>query len=115
MPKRDEAKESYVAANQEMNSIRKRAGDLVKSVTGKAFNDTNYVFPTFVTTYAPAGIVGLIIAAIFAAAMSSISAELASLSTATVIDFYRRHFKKEAPDAHYLFVSKIATGCWGVF
>ncbi len=111
----EKAKENYAAANQEMNSIRKRAGDLVKSVTGKAFNDTNYVFPSFVTKYAPAGVIGLIIAAIFAAAMSSISAELASLSTATVIDFYRRHFKKEAPDAHYLFVSKIATGCWGIF
>lgn len=111
----NKAKEGYIAANQEMNSIRKRTGDLVKSVTGKAFNDTNYVFPSFVTTYAPAGVIGLIIAAIFAAAMSSISAELASLSTATVMDFYRRHFRKEAPDSHYLNVSKIATGCWGIF
>jgi Na+/proline symporter len=40
---------------------------------------------------------------------------LAALSTATVIDFYRRHFRTEAPDAHYLFVSKIATGAWGIF
>ncbi|MGH9849283.1 MAG: sodium:solute symporter family transporter, partial [Blastocatellia bacterium] len=79
------------------------------------FNDVNYVFPTFVTTYAPAGVIGLIIAAIFAAAMSSISAELASLSTATVIDFYRRHFRTEATDAHYLMVSKLATGFWGIF
>lgn len=109
------AQQNFVAANDRMNGIRKRVGDLVKSVTGKSFNDVNYVFPTFVTTYAPAGVIGLIIAAIFAAAMSSISAELASLSTATVIDFYRRHFKTEAPDSHYLNVSKIATGLWGVF
>jgi len=60
-------------------------------------------------------VIGLIIAAIFAAAMSSISAELAALSTATVIDFYRRHFRPEAPDAHYLMVSKLATGFWGLF
>ena len=59
--------------------------------------------------------IGLIIAAIFAAAMSSVSAELAALSTATVIDFYRRHYRQEAPDAHYLKVSKIATGLWGLF
>ncbi len=111
----DVSKQEFVAANSKMTDIRKRAGDLVKSVTGKAFNDTNYVFPTFVTTYAPAGVIGLIIAAIFAAAMSSISAELASLSTATVMDFYRRHFRKDAPDSHYLNVSKIATGCWGIF
>lgn len=110
-----EARQSFTAANAQMNDVRKRAGDLVKSETGKPFNDVNYVFPTFVTTYAPIGVVGLIIAAIFAAAMSSISAELASLSTATVIDFYRRHFKKDAPDAHYLKVSKLATGFWGVF
>jgi SSS family solute:Na+ symporter len=105
----------YLASDEKMNDIRKRAGALVESTTGKKFTDVNYVFPTFVTTYAPAGVVGLIIAAIFAAAMSSISAELAALSTATVIDFYRRHFRREAPDAHYLMVSKLATGFWGIF
>jgi SSS family solute:Na+ symporter len=106
---------TYLRANNEVNDVRKRVGDLVKSVTGKNFNDVNYVFPTFVTTYAPAGVIGLIIAAIFAAAMSSISAELASLSTATVIDFYRRHYKTDAPDSHYLNVSKVVTGLWGIF
>ena len=110
-----DARQSFVAANNRMNDVRKRAGDLVKNETGKPLNDVNYVFPTFVTTYAPAGVIGLIIAAIFAAAMSSISAELAALSTATVIDFYRRHFRPEAPDAHYLMVSKLATGFWGLF
>ena len=47
--------------------------------------------------------------------MSTISAELASLSTATVIDFYRRYAKTEADDAHYLRVSKLTTGLWGLF
>jgi Na+/proline symporter len=47
--------------------------------------------------------------------MSSIAAELNSLSTATVIDFYRRWVRPEAPDAHFLLVSKAATGVWGVF
>lgn len=113
---KESAKQEFVAADKAMTGIRNEAIAAYKreAKTDK-FNDTNYVFPTFVTTYAPAGVIGLIIAAIFAAAMSSISAELASLSTATVIDFYRRHFKKEAPDAHYLQVSKIATGLWGVF
>jgi Na+/proline symporter len=110
-----DARQSFVAANDRMNDVRKRASELVKNETGKPLNDVNYVFPTFVTTYAPAGVIGLIIAAIFAAAMSSISAELAALSTATVIDFYRRHFRPEAPDAHYLMVSKLATGFWGLF
>ena len=58
---------------------------------------------------------GLFIAAVLAAAMSSIAAELNSLSTTSVIDFYRRWVKPEATDAHYLKVSKMATGFWGVF
>ncbi|MBI1762638.1 MAG: sodium:solute symporter [Acidobacteria bacterium] len=114
-PQREFARNVFVTANKDMTEIRKRTADFVKQTTGKPFNDVNYVFPTFVTTYMPAGVIGLIIAAIFAAAMSSISAELASLSTATVIDFYRRHFKKEAADAHYLLVSKWVTGFWGLF
>lgn len=109
------ARGEYDEASQRLGQTRRRAEELVQRETGKSFSDVNYVFPTFVTTYAPMGVIGLIIAAIFAAAMSSISAELAALSTATVIDFYRRHFRKEAPDAHYLLVSKIATGCWGIF
>jgi Na+/proline symporter len=57
----------------------------------------------------------LFIAAVLAAAMSSISAELNSLSAASVIDFYRRHMRREETDAHYLAVSKLATGFWGLF
>jgi len=75
----------------------------------------NYVFPTFITTHMPIGVVGLLIAAIFAAAMSTISAELAALSTATVIDFYRRFVRPVADDRHYLRVSRVATGFWGLF
>lgn len=109
------AVDQYRAATDSLNAARREAIQLVREKTGRSFSDVNYIFPTFVTTYAPIGVIGLIIAAIFAAAMSSISAELAALSTATVIDFYRRHYRKEAPDEHYLNVSKIVTGLWGVF
>lgn len=109
------ARADYEGATQRINAARRSAIELVQQKTGATFSDVNYVFPTFVTTYAPVGVIGLIIAAIFAAAMSSVSAELAALSTATVIDFYRRHYRQEAPDAHYLKVSKIATGLWGLF
>lgn len=105
----------YEAATQQIGDARRSAIALIREKTGRSFSDVNYVFPTFVTTYAPIGVVGLIIAAIFAAAMSSVSAELAALSTATVIDFYRRHYRQDAPDAHYLKVSKIVTGLWGLF
>ena len=73
------------------------------------------MFPTFITTHMPIGLVGLMIAAIFAAAMSASGGELNALATATVIDFYRRHFVKDATDAHYVFVSKLATFAWGLF
>ena len=99
-----------------MKTVRANALALVRDVSGdKAYNDVNFVFPTFVTTYLPIGLVGLIIAAIFAAAMSTISAELASLSTSTVIDFYRRWIRPEADDKHFLWVSRLATGFWGLF
>ena len=110
------AREEYVAADKNLNEARKRGVELLKQTSGKeSFTDVNYVFPTFVIEHMPAGVVGLIIAAIFAAAMSSISAELNALATATVIDFYRRHFKTEGADAHYVHAGRIATGCWGVF
>ncbi len=107
---------AFLAGDATVRDVRTRATSLVRDVTGDAnYRDVNYVFPTFVTEYMPIGLVGLIVAAIFAAAMSSIAAELNSLSTATVIDFYRRLMKPDASDAHYLFVSKVATAFWGAF
>ncbi len=101
--------------NDEVMAIRAEAAALVKRATGDSqYNDVNYVFPTFVITQMPAGLVGLIVAAIFAAAMSTIAAELNALATASVIDIYRRLVRSEASDAHYLLVSRLATGFWGV-
>ncbi len=107
---------AFEASDQHVVEVRARARDLVRDVTGDAaYTDVNYVFPTFITTQLPIGLVGLLIAAIFAAAMSSIAAELNALSAASTIDFYRRHIRREASDAHYLRFSKIATAFWGVF
>jgi Na+/proline symporter len=63
----------------------------------------------------PLGLAGLFIAGVMAAAMSSVAAELNSLATSTVIDFYRRWVRPEASDAHFLGVSKLATAAWGLF
>ena len=107
---------AFAASDERVVEVRARARDLVRDVTGDAaYSDVNYVFPTFITTHLPIGLVGLLIAAIFAAAMSSIAAELNALSAASTIDFYRRHIRREASDAHYLRFSKLATGFWGVF
>ncbi|MGH7504184.1 MAG: sodium:solute symporter family transporter, partial [Longimicrobiales bacterium] len=77
--------------------------------------DVNYIIPTFVLNELPLGLPGIFIAAVLAAAMSSVAAELNALSTATIIDFYRRHLRPVATDAHYLRISKVATGAWGLF
>lgn len=112
----ERARRAFLAAERRVGSIRNESAELIRQVTGDTgYNDVNYVFPTFVTTRMPIGLVGLIIAAIFAAAMSSIAAELNSLATATVIDVYRRHLRPEATDAHYLAISRAATGAWGLF
>ena len=106
---------AFQSADRTVADVRRRAITFVRQATGDTqYNDVNYVFPTFVTTRLPIGLVGLVIAAIFAAAMSSIAAELNSLATTSVIDLYRRHVRPEASDRHYLRVSQLATGFWGV-
>jgi SSS family transporter len=111
-----EAEGEFLRLDADVKGTRAEGVALVRSITGdQSYNDVNYVFPTFVVQQMPIGLVGLLLAAIFAAAMSTIAAELNSLSTATVIDFYRRLLKPVADDRHYLLVSKIATGVWGLF
>jgi SSS family transporter len=106
----------YRGLEDSVAGLRRKARELVRTSTGSAsYSDVNYVFPTFVTTYMPIGIVGLIIAAIFAAAMSSISAELNALATASTIDFYRRHIKPDGTDVELVRFSRFATGFWGLF
>jgi Na+(H+)/acetate symporter ActP len=108
-----EAAERFRASEATANAVRTEALDLATRVTGAPSRDVNYIVPHFVLNFLPIGLAGLFIAAILAAAMSSISSELNSLSTVTVIDFYRRWVRPEASDAHFLFVSKFATAFWG--
>ena len=109
-----ETRAAFAASQARVGEVRGRAAGLVEEATGEAYTDVNYVFPTFIVTHLPVGLVGLLIAAIFAAAMSSAAAELAALSTTSVIDFYRRYLNTGATDRHYLRVSKVATALWGV-
>ncbi len=76
--------------------------------------DTNYIFPHFVLNNLNPLLLGLIMAAIFAAAMSSIDSVLNSLSAATVIDFYKRWLRRDASEAQSLFAGKLATLFWGL-
>ncbi len=76
--------------------------------------DSDYVFITFILEQLPVGLVGLLIAVIFAAALSSLSAELSALGTTTSVDVYRHVINRGSSDAHSLLFSKIATAGWGV-
>jgi SSS family solute:Na+ symporter len=99
-----------------LQSVRDRAADLVRKSTGDStFTDVNYIIPGFILSELPVGLIGLLIVAIIMAATDTIAGELNSLSTATVMDFYRRHFQVTGTDAHYLAVSRLATAFWGVF
>jgi solute:Na+ symporter, SSS family len=77
-------------------------------------NDTNYIFLSFVLGFLPAGLIGLVLAAILSASMSSTSAELNALASTSVIDIYQRMIKKEGTDRHYLIASKLTTIFWGL-
>jgi SSS family transporter len=98
-----------------VQSIRRKAADLVRTTGDSTPSDVNYIIPRFILDELPVGLIGLLIVAIILAATDTIAGELNSLSTATVIDFYKRRFRPTASDAHFLTVSKIATGVWGLF
>jgi len=87
-----------------------QAGPLPPDVAAKA----DRVFPHFIVTQLPKGLIGLVVAAIFAAAMSTLSSSLNSLAATAVTDFYRPLFAPNKSDAHYLNVSRVLTALWGV-
>lgn len=96
--------------------IRDEATELIQKANPDAdTNDINYIFLSFVINFLPVGLVGLILAAILSASMSSTSAELNALASVTVVDIYKRVFKKKASDRHYLIAAKVATVFWGIY
>jgi Na+/proline symporter len=109
------AMERYRAQQAGVDTVRTEALALAERVTGEPSKDVNYIIPRYVLDHLPIGLAGLFIAAVIAAAMNAISGELNSLSTATVIDFYRRWIRPEASDEHFMIVSRAATGLWGIF
>jgi SSS family transporter len=109
------ARQAFAESDVSVAAVRTRALSLVRETTGdRTFTDVNYIIPTFILTHLPVGLIGMLIVAILMAATDTIAGELNSLSTATVIDFYRRWFRTDGTDAHYLRVSKAATGFWGL-
>ncbi|MEO1481714.1 MAG: sodium:solute symporter [Myxococcota bacterium] len=103
------------AAAKELANARKNVKAVVAAADDSAeTEDADYVFITFVINTLPAGLVGLLIAVIMSAAMSSTASELNALGTTTMVDFYKRLYKKDGSDTHYLRTSKLLTVLWGL-
>ena len=114
--KSPQSAQNYRAAETHLETVHAEAENLAASATGTpGFHDTNYIFLSFVIRFLPVGIVGLVVGAIFSAGMSSISGEVNSLATVTIIDVYRRFWVKSASDRHYLIASRAATAFWGIY
>lgn len=110
------ARAGYIAANEAYQDKRREATEFVRQTNGdSSFSDVNYVFPVFVIENMPLGLVGLIVAAILAAAMSSVAAELNALATASTMDFYRRHINVNSSEKQLLRFGRLSTLVWGVF
>jgi Na+/proline symporter len=106
---------AYRAAAKELEAARGEPARMIEGIIGGRYNDTNYIFPTYILAHLPRGLAGLVIAVIFAAAMSTLSGEFNSLATATMVDFYKRFVRPAGGDAHELLVSRLLTGFWGGF
>ncbi|MBI5283318.1 MAG: sodium:solute symporter [Candidatus Solibacter usitatus] len=106
--------QAFKSAQKDLDATRRQAATLASDGV-KPVVDTNFIFLTFVTRHLPAGLVGLLLAAIFGAAMSVSSAEVNSLATVTVIDVYKRHWNRDGDDRHYLRASQWATVFWALF
>jgi len=101
--------------SQEQQLRQEAAALIVLSDPGADTNDINYIFLSFVINYLPVGLVGLILAAILSASMSSSAAELNALASVSLIDIYRRVFKPGESDRHYLTVTKVFSVFWGAY
>jgi Na+/proline symporter len=111
------ARAAMVAASDRAQAIRAEARDALLAADPRAkTKDSDYVFITFIVTQLPHGAVGLLVAALFAAALSSKAAELAALGTTTTIDVWR-HFRPLAAgdEAHNMRVARRFTALWGMF
>jgi SSS family solute:Na+ symporter len=115
----DEVAASRLRLESIQKSEKEIRGEVKKQIAtaipGANTQDKDYVFITFVMTYLPHGIIGLLLAIVFSAAMSSTASELNSLATTTAVDIYKRSINATATDSHYVKASKWFTALWAMF
>ena len=108
------ARAQLLAAQDQMDTVRAEAKAVIGVATPDAEQkDSDYIFISFVLGFLPIGLVGLLIAVILSAAMSSTASELNALGSTTTIDIYRRLIRPKASPRHYLMASKFFTVMWG--
>ncbi len=106
----------YRRAQADLDAARRQIAVLVEKAGGpKSVNDTNYIFLSFITRHLPRGLIGLVLAVIFGATLSSVSSEMNSLATVSMVDIYKRHIRPNVSDRHYLNASRAATVLWGCY
>ena len=109
------SKEEVLALENEAQYLRNEAKEIVAKADPLAeTNDKDYIFMTFVMEHLPVGMIGLLFAVMFSAAMSSTASELNALASTTTIDVYKRTVNKKAEENHYLRSSKWFTFLWGL-
>lgn len=110
------SKEKLEDVNSNFKEVRGEAIEVMKKNNPKIdSSDTNYIFLTFVINNLPVGIIGLILAVVFAASMSSTSSELNALASTSIVDIYKRMVNKKGNESHYLLISKLLTAGWGIY
>ncbi len=110
-----QARAQALADGVRSDALRVQARTIMLAANpGLKGNDADYVFITFILNFLPHGLIGLLVAAFFAAALSSKAAELNALGSTTMVDFYRHLVKREATDAHYVRMTKWFTLFWGL-
>ena len=110
----DETRRQIRESQTKLSQIKEETRSLLLQRDPRAAaNDTNYIFLTFVVTYLPVGLVGLLIAVVFSASMSSASSEINALASTTVIDVYRRIFGGALDEKRAVWVTRLATVAWG--
>ena len=108
------ARTAAFAAHARTETARTRTRDVLHAADPRTGTDADYMFITFIVHYLPHGIIGLLVAAFFAAALSSKAGELNALASTTTVDFYRHLVRPDATDAHYVVASKAFTALWGL-
>ncbi|WP_340153030.1 sodium:solute symporter [uncultured Marivirga sp.] len=108
-------KQSIAQIHDQENQLREEAKTIIKNTNEDLeTTDTDYVFITFVMENLPKGIIGLLLAVIFSAAMSSTASELNALASTSIIDIYKRNIFQNGSERHYLIASKLFTLFWGI-